>query len=134
MVSYDTRELRALAGSFRASSLLMYSQAEERLAVGGYQIEARAKANIQANGSVQTGAMLNSVSTSTEGLTVEVGPTVEYGGYVEQGTDGPYPIPNAFGWGITVMHPGNAPKPYLGPAFDAEIDGVVDSFLDLGDL
>lgn len=30
---------------------------------------------------------------------------------------GPHPIPNAFGMGITVMHPGNAAQPYLRPAY-----------------
>lgn len=29
---------------------------------------------------------------------------------------GPHPIPNAFGSGQTVMHPGNGPQPYLRPA------------------
>lgn len=29
---------------------------------------------------------------------------------------GPHLIPNAFGLGIDVMHPGNAPQPYLSPA------------------
>lgn len=32
---------------------------------------------------------------------------------------GPHPIPNAFGRGITVQHPGNAAQPYLRPALAA---------------
>lgn len=133
MVTYDTRQLRALAGSFRAASLMLYPEAEERIAIGGYSIEARAKV-IGTAVAFDTGNLVNSISTSVHGLTAEVGPTAEYGGFVEQGTDGPYPIPNAFGWGITVMHPGNAPQPYLGPAFDAEIDDIVQSFANIGDF
>lgn len=32
---------------------------------------------------------------------------------------GPHWIPNAFGFGITVLHPGNGPQPYLRPAIRA---------------
>ena len=35
--------------------------------------------------------------------------------YVEFGTR-PHRIPNAFGWGITVMHPGTQAQPFMRPA------------------
>ena len=42
-------------------------------------------------------------------------PNADAPAYVEFGTR-PHPIPNAFGLGITVMHPGTDPQPYLRPA------------------
>lgn len=37
---------------------------------------------------------------------------------IEEGA-GPHMIPNAFGRGIPVLHPGNAAQPYLLPAYEA---------------
>ena len=42
-------------------------------------------------------------------------PKREVPAYVEYGTR-PHPIQNAFGWGITVMHPGTKAQPFLRPA------------------
>lgn len=42
-------------------------------------------------------------------------PNADAPAYVEYGTR-PHDIPNAFGWGITVHHPGTRPQPYLRPA------------------
>lgn len=42
-------------------------------------------------------------------------PNKEAPAYVEYGTRA-HDIPNAFGWGITVHHPGTHPQPYLRPA------------------
>lgn len=42
-------------------------------------------------------------------------PNADAPAYVEYGTR-PHWIPNAFGWGITVWHPGTQAQPYLRPA------------------
>ena len=42
-------------------------------------------------------------------------PNKEAPAYVEFGTR-THSIPNAFGWGLTVQHPGTHPQPYLRPA------------------
>jgi hypothetical protein len=42
-------------------------------------------------------------------------PNADAPAYVELGTR-PHPIPNAFGLGFTVMHPGTEAQPYLRPA------------------
>ena len=42
-------------------------------------------------------------------------PNADAPAYVEYGTR-PHDIPNAFGWGITVRHPGTHAQPYLRPA------------------
>lgn len=42
-------------------------------------------------------------------------PDADVPAYVEYGTR-PHEIPNAFGWGITVHHPGTHAQPFLRPA------------------
>ncbi len=90
------------------------------------------QAGAQINAPVESGTLRNSISTDIDdnGLGFEVGPTVEYGGYVEEGT-APHLIEDAFGWGITVHHPGTPPQPYLGPAFDHHLESGVAAFGDL---
>lgn len=72
---------------------------------------------------VEFGTLQGSIGVDFDDLSLRAGPTVEYGGFVEEGTDGPYIIENAFGWGIAVEHPGNAPQPYMAPAFDRNLVG-----------
>jgi hypothetical protein len=72
-----------------------------------------------------TGEMDASMDLGFTGLGFDLGPTVKHGRYVELGTEGPYQIENAFGWGVTVTHPPNAPEPFLSPAFDAGLPGFV---------
>lgn len=40
----------------------------------------------------------------------------------------PHPIPNAFGSGQTVMHPGNAPQPFIRPAL-TKLRGLIPAML-----
>ena len=77
----------------------------------------------QVNAPVDTGLLASSISVDFDGdgLGWTAGPTVEYGAYLEYGTSGPYPIPNAFGRDGFVMHPGISPQPYMGPAFDGQV-------------
>ncbi|GEP38886.1 hypothetical protein NPS01_25490 [Nocardioides psychrotolerans] len=76
-----------------------------------FAIEADAKALIVAMDAVDTGDMLNSVTTEITGdgrsgsMSAEVGPTVDYGIYVHEGT--------------SVM----AGRPYLANAFDRQVPG-----------
>lgn len=117
-VAIDTSEVHELAAEMRAYVQTMHERGGMVVSKIAHDIAATAQHNLIANDSVDTANLLNSMSVSVRDLDAEIGPTADYGGFVEEGTDGPYPIENAFGWGITVMHPGNAPKPYLGPAFD----------------
>lgn len=74
---------------------------------GVFDIEARAKANIVANGQVDTGTMLNSVQGQmTSPTSGEVGVGVAYGAAQELGYKG---IPG---------------RPFLGPAFFATVPEV----------
>lgn len=80
-----------------------------------YAIEADAKAHAP----VDTGALRNSISTDVHAGAVvdaEIGPTVDYGEYVELGTSK------------------MAPEPYLGPAFDAHEHEVEPALLAIADI
>lgn len=117
-VHVDVSEVLDLADDLKSAGTYVHERAPRVVSKVAHDIQSSAQDNLVANDSIDTGNLFNSMSTTVDGMTAEVGPTAEYGGFVEEGTDGPYPIENAFGWGITVMHPGNAPKPYLAPAFD----------------
>lgn len=112
-VRIDVSEVRALARGINAHAKITLGKAEEIIAVGGHRVSAVA----QTLAPVDTGALKNSIGVDVSGLSFEAGPTAFYGDFVEQGT-APHLIPNAFGWGITVHHPGTPAEPYLAPAFD----------------
>lgn len=128
VIILDTREVQALGRDIQRNAGLVRPKVQTAIVRGAFKTQALA----QVKAPVDTGALKASITTSIHDLGFEVGPEVNYGGYVELGTSGPYPIHNAFGWGITVMHPGNAPEPYLGPAFDTTLPGIVDDIADSG--
>lgn len=124
LITIDASEVHDLARDLRFGADNIELRAGYVVAKGAHDVEASAKQNLIDNDSVDTGTLLNSLSSDVFGLAFEVGPTAYYGGFVEEGTDGPYLIENAFGWGITVEHPGNTPKPYLAPAFDRHLPNI----------
>lgn len=128
-VTLDVSEVKALARDLNFGATAVAPKVEGAVARNGYAVVASA----QVNAPVDTGALRSSISVDIDGLSYEAGPTVNYGGFVEEGTDGPYPIENAFGWGITVMHPGISPQPYMGPAFDQHLPSVIDEIGDVGE-
>lgn len=128
VIVLDTSEVRALGHDIERNADRVVKKVQTAIARGAFKVQGRA----QVNAPVDTGALKSSISTTVTDLAFEVGPEVNYGGYVETGTSGPYPIPNAFGWGITVMHPGNSPEPYLAPAYDETLPGIVDEILGAG--
>lgn len=90
---------------------------------------------------VDTGNLMNSISTTIEGdgrtgkMAAEIGPTAEYGIWVEHGTD-PHAIPNAWGRGSdfgteSSFHPGTPAQPYMGPAFDRQVSGYTEALASL---
>lgn len=93
----DASELRALAGDMRQADEKVRRQVSQVIRKGALDIEAAAKGLAP----VDTGTLKGSISTTVEGeLAASVGPTVEYGVYLEYGT---YRMP---------------PQPYMGPALD----------------
>jgi HK97 gp10 family phage protein len=107
----DASEMNAFGGGVRRRA--------RRIGVGGaavvrksaYDLERGTKSQIQAMGAVDTGNMLNGVSTSFSGsgragtMEAEVGPTADYSIFVHDGTS---------------KMPG---RPFLATAFDAWLPG-----------
>lgn len=91
-VKVDISEMAAYSAKLRHASGTVGARASAVLRKTAYDIEADAKQLIQAYDAVDTGAMLNSVSTTIAGdgrngvMTAEIGPTVEYAIYVHEGT------------------------------------------------
>lgn len=108
-ISIDISEVRALGSRLQGAGGRVGARAAAALRKTAYDIEADAKMLIEAYDAVDSGDLMNSVSTSITGdgrtgsMTVEVGPTVEYGLYVHEGT--------------SVM-PG---RPFLGDAWDRRV-------------
>lgn len=104
-VRIDTSDLDALAARLGASGLRIGAATAAALRKTAYGIERSAKANAP----VDTGALRNSISTSFAGdgrsgaMAAEIGPTVDYGIYVEFGTSR------------------MAGQPFMGPAYDANV-------------
>lgn len=116
----DYSDLVRASAELRAAGPAMQPQARAVAFKTGYDTVSDA----QVGAPVDTGLLASSISVDfdPDGLGWTAGPTVEYGAHVEYGTAGPYPIPNAFGRGDYVMHPGISPQPYMGPAFDNQLD------------
>lgn len=93
----DTSELRKLAADLEAGSASVEERAPLAVRKVALDIEAAAKAAAP----VDTGNLKNSISSDIDGLSAEIGPTAEYGMYVEYGTSR------------------MRPQPYMGPAVDA---------------
>lgn len=93
-MGFDTggiRQLRADLGKMSARAVPVASKAVAKTA---HDIEADAKIAAP----VDTGNLQNSISADIGVLSAEIGPTAEYGRYVEEGTSR------------------MAPQPYMGPA------------------
>lgn len=100
---------------------------------------------------VDTSDLVNSISTDFEGdgrfasMSAEIGPTVDYGDDVEYGTEphviraknGGKLVFRGRGGGLVfvdkVDHPGTAPQPYMGPAFDRHAPGLERALGDIGE-
>ena len=92
----DASELRALSRDLKAGAGQVRPRAEQVVKKSAFDIEATGKINAP----VDTGNLESSISTDIDGLTAQIGPTAEYGGYVEYGT--------------SKMDA----QPYMGPAVD----------------
>lgn len=108
-VHFDTRELDALIFDLGSAPDRVGAKASAAIRKTAYDIEADAKALVP----VDTGFLKNSITTDFQGdgrsgrMGAEIGPTAEYGGYVEEGTSR------------------QEPQPYLRPAFDRRKEGLV---------
>lgn len=85
----DVSQLNALAADLAAAQTAM-GQVRTAVQKSGYDLQREMQAQITGMDAVDTGAMLNSVTVSFAGnaewARAEVGPTVDYAGYVHDGT------------------------------------------------
>ena len=113
-MSWDVGELRALAadlGEASASAQLKATQVVQKSAFDVQRLAAE-------RAPVRTGFLASSIGVdfdSGDGLTATIGPAASYGLFVEAGTSRPM-----------------APRPYLGPAFDAVAPGFTAAMEQLG--
>src|SRR4051812_47729795 len=101
------REVKADLGRLSARAVPAASKAVAKVA---HDIEATAKQLAP----VDTGNLMNSISTDVRGLTAEIGPTADYGLYVKEGTSR------------------MAPQPYMGPAADQHFPDFDAAMLAIG--
>ena len=108
----DTSQLNALTASLVKAESTAKTMAGMAVAKTALDCEAAAKRHAP----VDTGALRNSIGTSIAGdrMSAEIGPTVNYGAYVEFGTSR------------------MSAQPYMGPAMDEVTPGFVSALEQIG--
>jgi HK97 gp10 family phage protein len=96
VVNIDASEVRTLAIDLSAAPARIQRRASTAIRKTAHDIEADAKIFAP----VDTGNLRNSISSDIHELSAVIGPTANYGGYVELGTSR------------------MSPEPYMRPAFD----------------
>lgn len=109
-VHIDASEVHALADDLRQAADTMPGKAQAVVSKVGHDMQATAQAIVP----VDTGHLKSSISLDVVGLGFDLGPTAEYGGYVELGT--------------SRMNP----EPYLGPAYDQHLPNLEQALGQLG--
>lgn len=103
---FDSTEVKLLAEAFVAGAGGVGAKAAKVLRSSALAVERDAKAVVP----VDTGFLKGSITTDVEAdgrfmsMSAEIGPTANYGGYVEYGTSR------------------MSPQPYMAPAFNKNID------------
>jgi hypothetical protein len=140
-VHIDTSEVHELADDIRRNTDAFPVRAQLATEKAGFDIEAISKTLSP----YDTGFNAGSISSDVGDLSVDVGPTSDYGGILELGVPHPFVI-NAKPGGMlhfvidgqdvfarSVTHPPIAPRPYMGPAFDRVLPTYEDALGDLGE-
>jgi HK97 gp10 family phage protein len=109
-VIVDAHEVHDLASDLRGAGAYVEERAPLVVSKVGHDMQA----TTMVNAPVDTGHLRASVSLDVVGLGFDLGPTAEYGEYVELGTSR------------------MAAEPYAGPAFDQELPTIIDALADAG--
>jgi HK97 gp10 family phage protein len=115
-ITVDTFQLRGLSNDLRGSAARVSRRGSAVLRKAAFDVQRGAKTRCP----VDTGNLRSSISTDflggagSLGMTATIGPTADYGVYVELGTSR---MP---------------PEPYLAPAWDAVVPGFMDAVEALG--
>lgn len=116
-INIDVSGLSRLGASLNKSGGMVGELASLAVRKSGADVEKIAKQAAP----VDTGFLRNSIHTTVTGssmheaISVEVGPSANYGGYVEYGTSR------------------MRPQPYMGPAFDKVVPGFVEALKQAGE-
>lgn len=114
-IKVDVSEVVNLSSRIETGAARVGSLVSAVLRKTAFDIEADGKMLVEAYDAVDTGDMMNSISTSFEGdgrfgsMSAEIGPTVEYAVYVHDGTDR------------------MAARPFLSDAFDRRAPGYTEA-------
>lgn len=103
--SFDHSEVNRLEFDLRKAPMETLRRASVAIRKTAFDIERDAKFYAP----VDTGNLKNSISTTAAGLQAEIGPTAEYGAYVEYGTSR------------------MAPQQYMGPSFERNVPRLQDA-------
>lgn len=137
----DASEVHDLADDMRRYCDELPARTELVVHKTGFDMEATAKVLC----AVDTGFLMNSISTDYFGLGFEMGPTADYGDIVERGVPHPFVITAKPGGTLhffidghevfakSVVHPPMAPQPYVGPAFDQGLSSLENALGQLGE-
>ena len=137
MIRIDTSDLNRFSVEVASLSGKSEDKIKEVLKNSAFNIESKAKKNINSNKSVKTGHLIRSISTDVKGLEATIhASNLKYAPMVEFGTKAHIIRPKnkkALYWkGATrpikqVNHPGSKAKPYLIPAFEDEKDKFIEN-------
>ena len=135
MIKIDTSDLNRFSVEVASLSDKSEDRIKDVIRNSAFNIESKAKKNINSNKSVKTGHLMRSVSTDVKGLEATIHTSnLKYAPMVEFGTKAHIIRPKnkkALYWkGATrpikqVNHPGSKAKPYLIPAFEDEKDKFI---------
>ena len=135
MIKIDTSDLNRFSVEVASLSDKSEDKIKEVLKNSAFNIESKAKKNINSNKSVKTGHLIRSISTDVKGLEATIHTSnLKYAPMVEFGTKAHIIRPKskkALYWKGAkrpvkqVNHPGSKAKPYLIPAFEDEKDKFI---------
>ena len=135
MIKINTSDLNRFSVEVASLSNKSEDRVKEVLKNSAFNIESKAKKNINSNKSVKTGHLIRSISTDVKGLEATIHTSnLKYAPMVEFGTKAHIIRPKnkkALYWkGANrpvkqVKHPGSKAKPYLIPAFEDEKDKFI---------